>query len=44
MRRWCFFFESFELPGHFFLALEQCSHLQLQAFNGALLRRQYITQ
>ena len=31
------FLERLELAGHFFLALEQCGHLQLQALNRTLL-------
>jgi hypothetical protein len=31
--RWRFLFERFELAAHFFLALEQRGHLQLQALD-----------
>jgi hypothetical protein len=35
--RWRFLFGRFELAAHFFLALEQRGHLQLQALDGPLL-------
>ena len=44
MRRRRFFFGRLELPAHFFLTLEQCRHLQLQALDRPLLGDQDVIE